>query len=166
MKRKPKPPKRTNTCQWCGRGFPTATAHMIHVTEDHPETIGRGRTMSKLWSCPRLGCGHENPPVVDECAACGYVNADLKAQNAKRAFTVHRRRLDGSVWVSRPTSAFAARYTLASFPAMYLETMGEVYTLDTKRQEVLAPNGDRVGWLELAVVEETSNYIPPKGITP
>lgn len=154
--------KRTNVCQWCDLGFDTATEHMIHVTEAHPETIGRGRTMSKAWSCPRLGCGHDNPPVVDECGACGAVNVELKAQNAARAFVVVRRRGDGSLWRSRRTSAFAARYTLLAQPDLYRRIYGTEVVLDKARFEVWSLDGrTRLVWLEIADVTETSNYIPP-----
>ena len=61
---------RTNTkqCQWCGEQFGNITDKLVHVHEDHPETIGRGRTRSLEWTC---FCGVQNGSSEQECTACG-----------------------------------------------------------------------------------------------
>lgn len=148
--------KRTNVCQWCGHQAATSTDHMVHVHEAHPDTIGRGRTMSKLWSCPRLGCGHDNPPVVDVCGRCGHENTLVAAQNAARSFVVCRRRPDGTVWRSIRCSAQTARFTVAAMTRLYA-LHGRDTSFDAARLEVVDDTG-RLAWLEVADVTETSNY--------
>lgn len=151
--------KRTNTCQWCGDVLPTATAHMIHVTEAHPETIGRGRSMSKLWSCS--WCGADNPPVIHECQGCRRPNVAVQAANEGRTFVICRRRLDGTISRSQPTTYQPARITMSLMPAiMASQHERQDVTFDARRYECRNTTGTRVAWLEVAVVTETSNYNP------
>lgn len=145
--------KRTNVCQWCGKGFPTSTAHMVHVTTEHPETIGRGRTVSKLWSCGR--CGHDNPPVIHECAACGRTNELIAALQHERHFIIVRRRLDGSLSRSRPTEYGPARIAMALMPdIMASQHERQNVRFDGRRYECLNAEGTRVAWLEVAADED------------
>lgn len=61
----------TTQCQWCGVECGTPTEHMVHVTLEHPEAIGRGRTRSATWTC---GCGTTNPPSTGVCTHCGALH--------------------------------------------------------------------------------------------
>lgn len=144
---------RTNTCLWCGRTFPTPTAHMIHLHDDHPETMGRGRTMSREWTCE--GCGAGNRPVTHRCHACGRSSTKVLESNLARTFTVNVRLVaGGAVAVSAPTDYVDARAHVmraAAYPGG---------TYDERRHEAWV--GDRrIAWLEVAVVTAGTRYIPP-----
>jgi hypothetical protein len=152
--------KRTNVCQWCGVGFPNATEHMIHVTTDHADTIGRGRTMSKAWACLDLTCGHDNPPVVHECIVCGTPNPAVAATNARRRFVIARKRPDGTLSRSREMDYDTARASMPVLPAIMRTIEPDPindYTLDPRRFEVWH-DGQRVAWLEVSKVTATPNY--------
>lgn len=155
--------KRTNTCQWCGVGFPNATEHMIHVTTDHADTIGRGRTMSKAWACLDITCGHDNPPTVHECIACGTPNPAVLDVNLSRRFVIVRKRPDGTLSRSHEMDYDTARAAMPALPAImrHIEPTWSDYTLDRRRFEVWH-DGLRVAWLEVATVTATSNYQPTR----
>lgn len=156
--------KRTNRCQWCGLGFPNATAHMIHVTTEHADTIGRGRTMSKLWSCPVTTCSGESPPVVHECIECGTPNPDVLRVNEGRRFVIARRRPDGTVSRSHEMDYDTARAAMPAMPAI-IRAVGRApvawsITFDRRRFEVWHNGHTRLAWLEVATTTATSNYDP------
>lgn len=142
---------RTRTCQWCGDVAPTATAHMIHVHEEHPETIGRGRTMSRGWACH--DCGTDNGPTAHQCHACGWVHRAIEATNRHRTFVVHYRVAGGGVHQTPPIDYDAAQRTLATLAMLRGYCTDEPAAYDPVRHVVNdTDTGRRLAWLEVAVV--------------
>lgn len=144
---------RTRTCQWCGTVAPTATEHMVHVHEAHPETIGRGRSISRPWSCHI--CGTDNGTTAHVCHGCGWEHRAMKATNQHRTFFVmtrprpgdHPTRHVGPVDYTAATDALAA-ITVRSVRA------GTGAAFDDVRNVVTTRTGHRLAWLEVAVVPD------------
>ena len=142
---------RTRTCQWCGIVAATVTAHMIHLHDEHPESIGRGPTMSHEWSCD---CSHKNRPITSTCEACGATNARVAATNAAREFVAYFRRhpshtLEQSSPMPHNAAATMAHFSVARVP-------GAVW--NERRLEVWS-DGRRIAWLEVAAVEHGTKYV-------
>ena len=139
---------RTNTCLWCGVVAKNATEHMIHVTEAHPETIGRGRTMSRQWSCWR--CGTDNRSVTHTCEACGWEHNAVRTTNLERTFIVH----------TPPDQSAPIDYVSAiDVVRTFARATGAKF--DDRRHE--AWDGDtRTAWLEVAVVTAGTMYRRPQ----
>lgn len=64
---------RSYGCAWCPAVAPTATAHMLHVHDAHPERVGvgaRGDARSRRpYTC--RACAADIPADVTACA-CGW----------------------------------------------------------------------------------------------
>lgn len=145
----------TKRCQWCGLRFPTVTAHMIHLHDEHPETIGRGRTMSREWSCPP--CGFKNRAVSATCEQCGHVDRTVLDANAARTFVVwHRVHPTDTAETSAPMSHLDAVTLAKAFGAVHPSA-----TWNDRRLELWL-DGRRIVWLEVAVVTAGKRYIPPR----
>lgn len=162
---KRKKSKVTNRCQWCGLRFPTATEHMIHVTTEHAHTIGRGRTMSKGWSCDNPNCDAINPPVVHECVDCGRSNPGVWASNKLRRFVIVRKRPDGTISRSKAMGYKTAHEAMTVLPSIitHLANAGDPtstypgpVTYNAPRHEVWCGR-TQVAWLEVATVTATPN---------
>lgn len=155
----------TNRCQWCGLRFPNATEHMVHVTTDHPDTIGRGRTMSKGWSCDNPTCDAINPPVVHTCVDCGRSNPGVWAANRLRRFVIVRRLPNETISRSREMSYTVARDAMKVLPKIIatLAASGDpaatypgTVTYNPNRHE-LWMGRRQIAWLEVANVTATPN---------
>lgn len=148
--------RRRHRCLWCGIDFATTTEHLIHLHEEHPESIGRGRTMSREWTC--VPCGAKNRPITATCEGCGTIDAGVLAANDARTFVVwFRLSPTDDAEVSAPMSHLDA-VTLARHFAGAIE--GAHW--NEQRLEAWSDVPRRIAWLEVAEVTAGIMYRPPR----
>lgn len=156
--------KRKHPCLWCGIESRTVTEHMSHIHAEHPETIGRGPTMSREWTCPT--CRTTNRPATHLCSGCDHENAIVKAANDGRLFVVwHRLHPTAEAVISGAMShtGAVAYATLAGFGTALGAVEGVVVdevAWNPRRLENWW-RGRRITWLEVADVTEGTFYHPP-----
>jgi hypothetical protein len=132
---------------------------MGHIHDEHPETIGRGRTMSRGWACAR--CHDTNRPVTDTCSGCGYINPAVTADNAGRMFVVWFRMTPTDDPAISPPRTHASAVRVARFIATIIARMERV-DIDWHPGSLEGWHGGRrVIWLEVADVTTGTRHRNP-----
>lgn len=152
------------TCQWCLDTFPTLTAKLIHLHEEHPETIGRGHTISVHWTCPPP-CNTPNTPTVYTCRTCRTTNTEREAAYHRYTWQLFRRRPDGTVQELRSSNYQVVTDVLRLIPSLHARLNEPPVTYDADRNRVLNADGRQAYWI--VGTRPTRNPIPStQGETP
>lgn len=67
--------RRVYDCLWCPETFAKIADQLDHLHTAHADTIGRGPTASRTWSC--WACATSNAPTSSVCSNCGWNHPNI-----------------------------------------------------------------------------------------